>query len=189
MPLPPRDFSAVHVALNPVLAEMHTTYPMSRYVPVMAIFKLYNLVMHNVGLVAILTPTSWMTLACLDDASSDYVISATVTSLAWSSNNRDAINTVLTTTAAPFLVPMLVPVPAVQHHRAPSSIPETPGPKSVVSATATTTNGNNVMAYMEARLARLHPRDARRARRELSAAMVSKSDMRQIATLLTKYET
>ena len=43
MPLPPRDLSSLHLALNPALADLHVLYPLSRFAPAVALFRLFKL--------------------------------------------------------------------------------------------------------------------------------------------------
>lgn len=113
MPLPPRDLLAVHLSLNPSLAELHKMYPLSRYAPAVALFRLYKLSFEGCPLVAHLDITSWMTLACLDDQSGDYCIGCAVAVWHHSGGNRVAMNAAFVHAAAPFMVPMLVQVPCL----------------------------------------------------------------------------
>jgi len=109
MPLPPRDLGPVHVSLNPALAELHRLYPLSRFAPSVALFRLYKLSFDGVPLATQLDLTSWMTLACLEDQSAEHCIANAV--LAWRQGvPKEGINAMFAHSAAPFLVPMLVPM-------------------------------------------------------------------------------
>lgn len=108
MPLPPRDLSSLHLSLNPGLAQFHHIYPLSRYIPAVALFRLYKLACDGVLLAPMLDPETWMTLACLDDLSADFCIGRT---LATAPMDRPSVNATLVHCAAPYLVPMMVSVP------------------------------------------------------------------------------
>lgn len=137
MPLPPRDMTMYHLALNPGLAAVHARYPLSRYAPVMGIFRLYKLACDGVHLMQLLDVPSWLTLACLDDAGAEYCIAAL--SHALRAYPATPIYATLANVASPFLVPMLVPMlpttPAPLS-RAPAAGPMAPvaGPMTVVPA-------------------------------------------------------
>lgn len=117
MPLPPRDMTMYHLALNPGLAAVHARYPLSRYAPVMGMFRLYKLACDGVHLMQLLDVPSWLTLACLDDAGAEYCIAAL--SHALRAYPATPIYATLANVASPFLVPMLVPM-----------LPTTPAPHS-----------------------------------------------------------
>lgn len=108
MPLPPRDMSPVHLSLNPALAAMHAVYPFSRYIPTLAAFRLFQLLHDGRALATGLDIASWMTLACLEDASADYVLA---NALGVHASNPGLLNTCVAQLAAPFMAPMYVPVP------------------------------------------------------------------------------
>lgn len=113
MPLPPRDLASLHLSLNPGLAQFHHVYPLSRYIPAVALFRLYKLGCDGVHLAAMLDPETWMTLACLDDLSADFCIGRT---LATATMDRPSVNATLVHCAAPYLVPMMVSVPPHGYH-------------------------------------------------------------------------
>lgn len=127
MPLPPRNLAALHLSVHPSLAEVHAGYPLSCYAPLVALLKLTMLDHQDVPVIRRMEPATWMTLACLDDLSADYVISTTVASCKGVRWNAAAVNAVFVHSAAPFLVPMLVPVPPV----AASPPPPPPPPRRV----------------------------------------------------------
>ena len=108
MPLPPRDLSAMHLSLNPALADIHRACPLSRYAPVVAMFRLAKLAADAVPLARILDERSWLTVACLDDATSDACIGHALTAMA-RGGDAVAINWALVQASAPYLVPMFVP--------------------------------------------------------------------------------
>lgn len=122
MPLPPRDLSALHISLNPALSDFHAAYPLSRFVPAVALFKLFKLAHEGYPLVAWLDTTGWLTLACLDDLGADHCITHALQTAVASRWDRAAISMAMTTCASPFVVPMLMPVPA------PSPSPPPPPP-------------------------------------------------------------
>lgn len=108
MPLPPRDMTSVHVAANPALCDMHRAYPLSRYAPVMAALKLFQLARGGIPLAARLDVPSWLIMACLDDAGADFCIAHLVQTLAHCPTAP--LYATLAYAAAPFLVPMMVPM-------------------------------------------------------------------------------
>lgn len=109
MPLPPRDLSAVHLSMNPSLSTLHAAYPMSRFVPVLAIFRLCKLMHEGVPLIKLLDTPSWIALACLDDASADYCIGRAIAALAHTPDLA-IINATLVQASAPYVVPMMAPL-------------------------------------------------------------------------------
>lgn len=111
MPLPPRDMSALHLSLNPALAEMHDLFHMSRYLPVVAIMKLWKLAQQDgVPIMSLLDTPSWMTMACLDDVGADHCISQAVAAMANARMAHAAVlNATLACYAAPFLLPVMMP--------------------------------------------------------------------------------
>lgn len=119
MPLPPRNLIALHLSVHPPLAEVHAAYPLSCYAPVVALLKLAMLDHNKVPIMRRMEPATWMTLACLDDLTADYVISTTVASCKAVKWDAASVNAVFVHSAAPFLVPMLVPVPPLQSARPP----------------------------------------------------------------------
>ena len=110
MPLPPRDLCALHLSLNPAFGGLHTRFPLSRYVPALGLFRLYQLAAVGSPVLALLNIPSWMTLACLDDMGADFCISQALIAAKASSWDRSFVNTALANAAAPFLVVMLLPV-------------------------------------------------------------------------------
>lgn len=112
MPLPPRDLSALHVSLNPALTSLHARFPISRFVPAVGLFRLYKLAYEGSPLLGLLDLTSWLTLACLDDMGADHCISQALQAALASQWHAGSLNSALVVAAAPFVVPMLVPMPA-----------------------------------------------------------------------------
>lgn len=132
MPLPPRDLSALHVALNPALADLHASFPLSRYVPSVGLFKLYKLAFEGSPLLPLLSIPSWMTLACLDDLGADYCIGQAMAVAKSSRWDRSCINAAMATASAPFLVPMMVPIPG----QVPAAAIPAPAPAAAIPAPA-----------------------------------------------------
>lgn len=108
MPLPPRDMSAAHVCANPALREMHRLYPLSRYAPVMGALKLFQLAASGVPLVSRMDVPCWLVMACLDDAGADFCIAHLVQTIAHCPTAP--LYPALAHVAAPFTVPMMVPM-------------------------------------------------------------------------------
>ena len=108
MPLPIRDLSALHVSLNPVLADVHKLFPLSKYAPPVAMFKLFKLATENIPLMAFFDECTWMTMACLDDYSADHCIGMMTYAMSTGAN-KATINAMFQHLAAPFLVPMFAP--------------------------------------------------------------------------------
>lgn len=121
MPLPPRNLVALHLSVHPPLAEVHAAYPMSCYAPVVALLKLSMLETWGIPIMQRMDQVTWLTLACLDDLSADYVISTAVTSCKHVNYDAASVNAVFMHAAAPYLVPMLVPVPPTVPAPRPSS--------------------------------------------------------------------
>lgn len=110
MPLPPRDFSEFHTDMG-VRREMLLLSPMAKFVPPHAMLALQRLRDSGNTLVLLLTDSSWMHLACLDETGARYAIQH-----AMHYTNRKLVNTCLRAAAAPFLGPMVVmPAPLPQH--------------------------------------------------------------------------
>lgn len=130
MPLPPRDLSPLHLSLNPALAQFHHVYPLSRYIPAVALFRLYKLGCDGVPLAQMLYPETWMTLACLDDLSADFCIGRT---LMTATMDRGSINATLAHCAAPYLVPMMVSVPHNHEVGYPMMMAQQPPPPSAAT--------------------------------------------------------
>lgn len=151
MPLPPRDMTMYHLALNPGLAAVHARYPLSRYAPVMGIFRLYKLACDGVHLMQLLDVPSWLTLACLDDAGAEYCIAAV--SHALRAYPATPIYATLANVASPFLVPMLVPMlpttpaPLPRAPAAgPMAVPAKPPTSHVAPSVSTSTSAVSVPA-------------------------------------------
>lgn len=109
MPLPIRDLSGVHTSINPTLATLHRAYPLSKYVPLIGVLKLYQLNADGLPLVSLMNTASWMNLACLDDVGADQCITHMVWMIGAGCPDRDVLNAAFAHVAAPYLVPMLVP--------------------------------------------------------------------------------
>lgn len=128
MPLPPRDLTALHLSLNPALAELHALYPLSRFAPAVSLFRLFKMSFEGCPLAAALDITSWMTLACLDDLSGDYCVGCAAMAWHQTGGDRALINATFAHSAAPFTVPMMVAVPPSPWPPAPPPAPRIPAP-------------------------------------------------------------
>lgn len=129
MPLPPRDLTAMHLTLNPILAEMHAYYPLSRFLPVVAAFRLHTLACQGTPLLRKLDDHSWLLLACLDDHAADYCI-AHATRALWNGLDKSALNhevhriaTALVALASPPMAPAVRAQPPAQTRAAPTTVP------------------------------------------------------------------
>lgn len=132
MPLPIRDLSFTHSSLIPALTDIHARYPLSKYAPTVAMFRLYKLSFERIPLMAQFYESTWMTLACLEDHSSDLCVMQAAVALS-SGATRDAINNTFIHHAAPFLVPMFNP--HMSHHQQ-SHVSETAVPTMTESSAA-----------------------------------------------------
>lgn len=114
MPLPPRDLSTTHLALNPCLMEMHLAFPLSRFAPAVPLLRLFKLGIDGCPLASMLDGTAWMTLACLDDQAGDYCLACAVAAWQASPRSHATVSAALVHAATPFVMPVMVPVPPVQ---------------------------------------------------------------------------
>jgi hypothetical protein len=103
MPLPPRDHRALHISLNPSMEEFHRAFPLSRFTPSVGLFKLFKLSYEGVPLASLLDTASWITLACLEDYSADYVINYVAGLMTSQPCDRRSVNEAFVFVAAPFL--------------------------------------------------------------------------------------
>lgn len=108
MPLPVRNLSGVHLSVNPALAGFHAVHPLSMCCSLVGVLKLFKLSLEGVPLAAIMDVSTWMNLACLDDAAADYCLDYAA-SMMRHGCKRSFVNDGFAHAAAPYLVPMLVP--------------------------------------------------------------------------------
>lgn len=136
MPVPARDYSALHLSINPTLVEYHHLYPLSRYVSAVSLLKLVDLARKGNYLVGMLDWPSWITLVCLDDTGADYCISQAAHILKYCPHAP--INAMIANLAIPFLVPMMVPVyPGTVPPVMPATTATIPAPAPVAHARTT----------------------------------------------------